>query len=130
MILDSSAVVAVMRGEPGAEAFAALVAGEPHVGISAATFTETSIVLGPAREPDLDEWLEVAEADIVPFDAEQARIARHAYARYGRGSGSPARLNLGDCFSYALAKATGRPLLFTGADFVHTDLEPAFPTHP
>ena len=62
---------------------------------------------------------------IEPVTEAQARIAREAYRDYGRGSGHPARLNFGDCFAYALARATGEPLLFKGSDFIHTDIEPA-----
>ncbi len=73
----------------------------------------------------LDELLGDAEISVVPFDATQARIAREAYARFGKGSGSTAGLNFGDCMTYALAKVTGEPLLFKGDDFTHTDVTPA-----
>ena len=126
MIIDSSAIVAVINDEPEAAELVRVVEARGHVQVSAATLLETSIVLGGARHEHLDRWLSRAGVEIVPFDAEQARIARRAYVAYGKGSGSPARLNYGDCFSYALAKASGRPLLFKGDDFGHTDVESAY----
>lgn len=124
MIVDSSVLVAILRNEPDAETFADLLqSSNPQV--SDATVLETSIVVGPARHVDVDELLTAVTATVVPFDAAQARLARQAYATYGKGSGSPAGLNLGDCFSYALAKTTGLPLLFKGDDFTHTDVTPA-----
>jgi ribonuclease VapC len=83
------------------------------------------VVVGRDWHGPLDAFLEAAGTTIVPFDEDQARVARAAYARYGKGSGSPARLNFGDCFSYALAKTTGLPLLFKGDYFTHTDVTPA-----
>lgn len=71
----------------------------------------------------LDAWLEAWGIEIAPLTVEQARIAREAYRRFGRGSGHPARLNLGDCFAYALARDLGEPFLFKGADFALTDIE-------
>jgi len=81
----------------------------------------------PVRSARLDELLSRSDVEIVDVTAEQAHIARAAYRDFGRGSGHPARLNFGDCFSYALARATGEPLLFKGDDFVHTDLTPGVP---
>lgn len=78
----------------------------------------------------LDAILLSLGVEVVPFTPSQARLAQEAYLRFGRGSGHPARLNLGDCISYALAKDTGEPLLFKGNDFVHTDLNPAFGISP
>lgn len=72
-----------------------------------------------------NELLSLIEPELVPFDVEQLTIARDGYVRYGRGSGHPASLNMGDCFSYALAKSRQIPLLFKGGDFIHTDIEPA-----
>jgi ribonuclease VapC len=123
VILDSSAVVAVLRAEPEADAFRRSIESSDAVAISAATLVELSLVVGPDRQAVLDRFLAVAGAVVEPVDAEQASIARRAAIRFGRGSGSPARLNFGDCFAYALASATGRPLLCKGDDFVHTDLE-------
>ena len=125
MIVDSSALVAILLDEPEAPRFAAYLATE-EVSLSAASLTETLLVLrGRAEERivhELDEMLRVTEVSIVPLDERQARLAGDAYARYGRGSGSRARLNYGDCFSYALAITRDEPLLFKGDDFIHTDV--------
>lgn len=125
MIVDSSALVAILLDEPEAPRFAAYLATE-EVSLSAASLTETLLVLrGRAEERivhELDEMLRVTEVSIVPLDERQARLAGDAYARYGRGSGSRARLNYGDCFSYALAITRDEPLLFKGDGFVHTDV--------
>lgn len=123
MILDSSAVVAVLRGEPEAASFRSLIEAAEAIGISAATLVEVSLVVGPDRQRILDRFLSVACVVVVPVDEQQASVARRAAIRYGKGSGSPAKLNLCDCFSYALASVTGRPLLCKGDDFVHTDIE-------
>lgn len=125
MIVDSSAAIAVLRLEPDAEDLAHLISAADRPRMSAATLVESSIVAGPGRLSELDTVLEGVE--IVPFDRVQALAARAAYQRYGKGSGSPARLNLGDCFSYALATTTGEPLLFKGDDFTHTDVVPVIP---
>ena len=124
MIVDTSALVALLRDEPEAVALAHAMAQTPQVRVSAATALETSIVVGPATVEDLDSLL-AEVAVVVPFDHAQMVAAREAYARYGRGSGARAKLNFGDCFSYALAKVTGEPLLFKGEDFTHTDVAPA-----
>ncbi|WP_109507871.1 type II toxin-antitoxin system VapC family toxin [Nocardioides speluncae] len=125
MIVDSSALVAMLRDEDDATEFATAIEAAETVLVSAATVVETSLVIGPRAQSRLDKLLAEAELKIAPFDAEQAAAARTAHLRYGRGSGSKARLNFGDCFSYALAKATGLPLLFKGDDFTHTDIRPA-----
>ena len=97
--------------------------------MSAANFLETAIVVDRNRSAipgrGLDELIRELEIVIEPVTEEQAHIARQAYRDYGRGSGHPARLNFGDCFAYALARATGEPLLFKGGDFRHTDIAPA-----
>ena len=97
--------------------------------ISAGTLLETTIVVDAGGDPilrrRLDELLDVADFVIEPVTGEQARIGREAYRDFGRGSGHPARLNFGDCFAYALAKAIGEPLLFKGDDFGHTDITAA-----
>lgn len=125
MIVDSSALVAVLMAEPEAEEMSDLLESRPFA-LSAATLTECTIVLrskgGEAKALALDELLEVTRSEVVPVDEVQARLASRAYARYGRGSGSRARLNYGDCFSYALAITRDEPLLFKGDDFVHTDV--------
>ena len=131
MIVDSSAVIALLRDEPEAPAIAAALAQAAGSLMSAATYLETGIVLDSVRDPvvsrQLDVLLGTASIQIADVTAEQARIARAAYRDFGRGSGHPAGLNSGDCFAYALAKDSGRPLLFKGDDFSHTDVEPALP---
>ena len=125
MIVDSSALVSILRQEPDARVFADALERASMVRVSAATLLETSLVIGPRRQPDLEQLIDSAGMEVVAFDGAQWRVARDAHTTYGRGSGSPARLNLGDCFSYALAKQLGMPLLFKGDDFTHTDVEPA-----
>lgn len=127
VVLDSSVIVAVLRDEADAATWAAALAQADQVTVAAPTAVEAAVVLGEQRHGDLDDLLEECEAEVVSFGAEHARAARAAYARYGRGSGSPARLNLGDCFSYALATVSGQPLLFKGDDFTHTDVVAAAP---
>lgn len=125
MIVDSSALVAAVRGEPDGQFLGSLINAADSVSLSAATLLETSIVVSPASHQALDDLIRNWSVRVVAFDAEQARVARNAYARYGKGSGSPARLNFGDCMAYALAKVSGEPLLFKGDDFNHTDITPA-----
>lgn len=125
MIVDSSAIVAMAYGESDAASMAALIRDDPSPRMSAGTLLEISIVVGPQGAPRLDELIEEANIEIVAFDAAQARVARVAYQTFGRGSGSPARLSFGDCFSYALAQTAGEPLLFKGNDFTHTDVTSA-----
>ena len=127
MILDTSAIVAILEDEPEAARFATLIESALHVRISVATVLEASIVLGAARQQILDEFLATVSAVVEPVDTAQLAAARRAHLRYGRRSGSPARLNYGDCFSYALAMTMDLPLLFKGNDFVHTDVIPAAP---
>ncbi len=127
MIVDTSALIALLRAEPDAPRFAkALAASGVGKQISAANYLEAAIVIDGARDPiasrRLDELMTKAGIAIVPVTAEQAAIARAAYRDFGKGSGHPAGLNFGDCFAYALAKATGEPLLFKGDDFGHTDI--------
>ena len=124
MIVDSSALVAILWSERDAPALSHAIESTA-ARVSAATLVETSIIVGAEMHANLDELVQAAGFLVAPFDDEQYRVARTAYARYGKGSGSRARLNLGDCFSYALAKTTGLPLLFKGDDFTHTDVEPA-----
>lgn len=123
MIVDSSALVAIIYDEQDAADLARLIESAEEVAVSAATVVETSMVLGPRLQGVLDQLLAEANAVIVPVDAAQVAVARRAAVRFGKGSGSPAKLNFGDCFSYALASVMGRPLLCKGDDFVHTDLE-------
>jgi ribonuclease VapC len=129
VIVDSSALVAILRDEPDAAVYTAAIEDVSNCRISAATFLETAIVIDSGRNPivsrRLDDLLREALIGIEPVSEEQARIARQAYRDYGRGSGHPARLNFGDCFAYALARATGEPLLFKGEEFRHTDIASA-----
>ena len=126
MIIDTSALIAVLRGEPEASDFVAALAESTDSTMSAGSYLEASIVVDANRDPVLsarfDELIDVAAIKIVPFDADTARVARQAYRDYGKGTGHPAGLNLGDCFAYALARITGEPLLCKGNDFVHTDI--------
>ena len=92
---------------------------------SAASRLEADVVVHRRQVAGLLELLSALAVEVIPFDSEMATIASQAYRRYGKGSGSPARLNLGDTYSYALAAVTGEPLLFVGEDFTHTDVVPA-----
>jgi ribonuclease VapC len=125
MVIDTSVLVAVLFGEPEAEAFAAAIEQDPVRLISAASVLEASLVieseLGEAGGRELDLLLLKAAVETIPFNAEQLAIARHAYRRYGKGR-HPVGLNYGDCFSYALSQATGETLLFKGEDFTRTDI--------
>ena len=127
MIIDTSIVVALLLREPEASAYVALMSQAPSRRLSAATYVELSAVVDGRRDPAtsgaLDAILASSGIEVVAFTAGQARIARDAYQRFGRGSGHPARLNMGDCFSYALARDFGEPLLFKGNDFAQTDIE-------
>ena len=129
VIVDSSSLVAILRDEPDAAVYTSAIENASECRISAATFLETAIVIDGSRDPiasrRLDDLLRAADIAIEPVTEAQAHIARQAYRDYGCGSGHPARLNFGDCFAYALARATGEPLLFKGDDFRHTDIMPA-----
>lgn len=129
MIIDTSALIAILLDEPERENFERAIARDFDPRISAATYVEAGIVVDSRRDPMrsrfLDSFLSVADVAIEPFTAEQAIIAREAYRDFGKGTGHPASLNYGDCLSYALAKAFDEPLLFTGEDFAHTDVRRA-----
>ena len=128
MIVDTSALIAILRNEADAPRFARALANrtEPRR-LSAANYLEAAVVIDGSRDAiasqRFDDLIRRAGVTIEPVTAEQAELARIAYRHYGKGSGHKAGLNFGDCFAYALAKATGEPLLFKGNDFVHTDLE-------
>lgn len=126
MIIDSSALIAILRNEPSAAVCAAAIECHEPRRISAATFIEIAAVIDRSRDPvasrRLDDLLETARISIEPVTERQARIAREAYRDFGKGSGHAARLNFGDCFSYALARDLGEPLLFVDDDFAHTDI--------
>jgi ribonuclease VapC len=129
MIIDSSAVIAIVRHEPERDRFLEVLDGAGFARISAASYLEAAIVTDGSRDPVLsnylDQFLESAQIEIEPVTASQARIAREAYRGYGKGSGHPAQLNFGDCFAYALARDLREPLLYKGADFSHTDIASA-----
>ena len=134
MIVDTSAVIAVLHNDPQALAFARLVDTATYCRMSAANFLEAALIVDARRRPEgrrrFDDLLKEMRIVIEPVTEEQVHIAREAYRDYGRGSGHPARLNFGDCFAYALARATGEPLLFKGDDFRHTDITPALKETP
>lgn len=125
MVLDTSALVAVLSAEADGDACNARIAAEEHLLLSAASYLEAAIVIdarfGQEGVHDLRFYLHEAGIEIVPFDRDQADIARRAYGRYGKGR-HPAGLNFGDCFAYALAKVRSAPLLYTGNDFAQTDV--------
>lgn len=129
MIVDSSAIVAILKQESDWEIFAEKLDEAGDISISAGTYFETSIVIGRINNPimnrQIDELMEEFSIEIEPFTAEQARIARQAYRDFGKGSGHPANLNFGDCFAYALARVKRQPLLYKGDDFIHTDIRSA-----
>lgn len=126
MVLDTSAVLAILLQEPVADRLVAALDADRTRLISAATVVEASLVLlgrhGEAGEPLLDRFLRGISAEMVPGGDEHVTLARDAALRFGRGR-HPAALNLGDCLSYALATARGEPLLFVGDDFARTDVE-------
>lgn len=128
MILDASAVIAILRDEPEAARFAQAIQDAEHRRISAVNYVEAAAVIDGSRDPvasrQFDDLLREARVTIEPVTPVQARMARDAYRDFGKGSGHPAKLNFGDCFAYALARAVGEPLLFKGEDFSHTDVEP------
>lgn len=129
MIIDTSAVLAILLDEPDRPRFEDAIAGDAFPRISAASYLEAGIVIDRRRNPlqsrILDDFLADAEVAIEPVTAEQVMVARAAYRDFGRGSGQSSKLNYGDCFAYALAKVTGESLLFKGDDFAHTDIRPA-----
>lgn len=134
MIVDTSALVAIAFGEADAGVYAAAFAGAASARISAANYVEAAVVIGRqlgfAARPGLDLLMRRTRITVAAVDAAQARIAVAAYRLFGRGSGHPARLNMGDCFAYALAKATGEPLLYKGRGFALTDVASALPPPP
>ena len=126
MVTDTSALAAIFFGEPERQKFLEAIISVTTRMISAATVLETGIVvesrLGDAAGRELDLFLIRANFQIMPVDAEQAELARFAWRKFGKGR-HPAALNYGDCFSYALAKWTGEPLLAKGTDFAATDVD-------
>jgi len=130
MIVDTSALVAILFDESDAQAYARAIAGAETSRLSAASFVETAIVVEAQAKNggrgQFDALIRRAGIIIEPVTEEQAHIARQAYTDFGKGR-HPAGLNFGDCFAYALAKLTAEPLLFKGEDFSKTDITPALP---
>ncbi len=126
MVVDSSALLAILLGEEEADGFARAIANDPRPIVGVFSVLETSVVLLARKGTDgplmLDALLRSARLQAVSMNADQLEVARSAYARFGKGR-HPAALNLGDCCSYALARSTGQPLLFKGTDFPQTDVE-------
>ena len=128
MIIDTSAVLAILFGEPDAERYEDAIAAAWSRRMSVVALLEAAMVVesrgGAAAGQELDVLLEKAAVELVPVTPEHANAARRAWRRFGKGN-HPAALNFGDCFAYALAEMTGEPLLFKGEDFARTDIEAA-----
>ena len=128
MIIDTSAVLAVLLGEPDAERYEDAIATAWPRRMSVVAMLEAAMVVesrgGAVAGQQLDVFLEKAAVELVPVTSEHANVARRAWRRFGKGN-HPAALNFGDCFAYALAETTGEPLLFKGEDFARTDIEAA-----
>ncbi|HEX5869267.1 MAG TPA: type II toxin-antitoxin system VapC family toxin [Longimicrobium sp.] len=129
MVIDASALIAILLGEPEAPRMATAIAADPTRVVGAPTLAEAAAVMlgrkGPQGEIALDALLQRLDIRIVPFTADAASHARSAYRQYGKGVGSPSVLNYGDCLSYGTAMALGEPLLFKGNDFSRTDVPAA-----
>jgi ribonuclease VapC len=127
MVIDTSALLAILQDEPERRAFNEAIETAESRCLSTANWVESSIILesryGADGLRDLDLFISKASVDLVPVDVEQAHIARLAFSRFGKGR-HPAGLNYGDCFAYALATSRGEPLLYKGADFGLTDVAP------
>lgn len=128
MIIDASAIIAILRDEPEASSCAKAIASTSSRRVSAVNYVEAAVVIDLSRNPvasrRFDDLFREAQLVVEPVTEAQARVAREAYRDFGKGSRHPAELNFGDCFAYALAKATGEPILFKGDDFNRTDLTP------
>ena len=129
MIVDTSALIAILKNEPEALRFSLAIESDDNPKLSVVNFVEAAVVTDSARNPvvsrRLDELIKFGEIEIRPVSVEQGRLARAAYRDFGRGSGHAAKLNFGDCFAYALAAETGEPLLYKGFDFSATDIKSA-----
>jgi ribonuclease VapC len=125
MVIDTSAIVAILQNEPEQDTFIEAIESADIRLVSAASFLEASIVIftryGMDGILDLDLFMAKAGIEISSVDSDQANIARRAFRDFGRGR-HPAELNFGDCFSYALARSLDLPLLFKGSDFSKTDI--------
>jgi ribonuclease VapC len=126
MVLDTSALFALVAGEPDAGRFRAAILSADTLAISSVSLLETRIVLfnrfGAHSVEEFEAWLDESGVEIVPFDLPQADAAFEAFRRYGKGQGHPAQLNICDCAAYAVAKLRGDTLLFKGQDFAQTDI--------
>lgn len=130
MIVDSSAIIAILDREEGWQNFQlALTDSADALCMSVATLLEATIVVSRSKDAlhrqQLDQLIADFSISIIPVSLNQGELAREAHRRFGKGSGHPARLNFGDCFAYALARETGEPLLFKGDDFARTDVKVA-----
>lgn len=134
MIVDTSALIALMQREPGYQRIAQAIATHSVRRISAGTLLELWVVVYRSRTPDLLQavvaYLDEVDLIVEPVTASQVSIAQRGYQAYGRGMGHPARLNFGDCFAYALAIDLDESLLFVGNDFAQTDVTAALPPTP
>ncbi|BCS33384.1 VapC ribonuclease [Luteitalea sp. TBR-22] len=128
MVIDTSALLAILQDEPERRALNEAIEAAAERVVSVASFVEASVVIearyGLAGVRELDTFIDKAGITLAPVDVEQARLARAAFSRFGRGR-HKAALNFGDCFTYALAASRGESVLFKGEDFAHTDLTPA-----
>jgi ribonuclease VapC len=126
MIVDTSAMVAMLQLEPEATAMLRLLSKDPDSKMSAATYLECGIVVDASKKSkasaNLDALIRRLNIEIAPLTESQAKLARQAYRDFGKGGGHKAQLNFGDCFAYALAAESGEPLLFKGDDFVEAGL--------
>jgi ribonuclease VapC len=134
MVIDTSAIFAAIANEPDGDSYRRAIKTAPLRLISAITLLETRIVLfarfGGGAIATFEELMERARIAVVPFDHELCNAAFDAFRRFGKGQGKPAQLNIVDCAAYALARQRGLPLLFKGADFAATDVQPALLPNP
>ena len=126
MIIDTSAIIAILRDEREAAFFARAIADDSNRRVSAVNYVEAAVLIDASGDPiasrRVDDFFKTAQITIETVTETHAQIAREAYQDFGKGSGHPAKLNFGDCFAYALAKSSREPLLFKGSDFIHTDI--------
>jgi ribonuclease VapC len=131
MIIDTSAIIAILRNEREAAFCVRVIAEADHCRVSAVNYVEAAVVIDASNDPiasrRFDEFVKTAQISIEAVTQIHAQIARNAYRDFGRGSGHPAKLNFGDCFAYALAKSMDETLLFKGNDFIHTDITSVSP---
>lgn len=131
MIVDSSAIMAILMDEPEAEQMVRELSGAVDSRMSSGNWVELAAVMTRRKRPDLFDPLALVMAlfriAVAPITPSEAMIGHQAYRKFGHGTGHPAKLNFGDCFAYALAFSSGEPLLFKGEDFIHTDVKQAIP---